>query len=164
MVPQHRNSGAGAEATDQDVSIRVANPADLAELHALDTAVFGELAYPFFVLRQSMDVQYGCWLVAEHRSRMLGYSYGVPTMDRRTGWLLGLGVRPEFRRRGFGLRLTAESLAALRTFGVRTARLTVHPGNAVALGLYRRLHFTVEQRVRDYLGPGEDRLLMARTV
>jgi ribosomal protein S18 acetylase RimI-like enzyme len=142
------------------VPIRAAETADLGELSALDRSVFGELAYPYFVLRQLFDVHREFWLVAPAAGELVGYSLGVPSADRSTGWLLGLGVRVEHRRRGYGRALTAASLRRLRAAGVHDVRLTVEPDNQPAVALYLELGFTDHDYRRDYLGRGEDRLIM----
>jgi [ribosomal protein S18]-alanine N-acetyltransferase len=145
---------------DQDVLIRAASEADLGALGELDAEVFGDLAYPPFVLRQWFDLYRGWWLVAEHVNGLRGYSLGVPVFDRSRGWLLGLGVRPEFQGRGYGRSLTVSSMRMLAGVGVRDVHLTVEPGNRPAITLYHDLGFEVDRLVKDYLGPGHDRLLM----
>jgi ribosomal protein S18 acetylase RimI-like enzyme len=145
-----------------DIHIRLAGPGDLAKLRFLDADIFGELAYPPFVLRQLFDAHRDCWFVADHPNGLLGYSLGVPTLDRKGGWLLGVGVRSSSRREGYGRALTQSSLRLLHSVGARKASLTVNPNNTVALALYRDLDFAVTALARDYLGPGQDRLIMAR--
>lgn len=54
-----------------------------------------------------------------------------------------------------------EVLRQLRRERVHEVRLTVEPTNAAAIMLYRSLGSAAEGGVRrDYLGPGEDRLIM----
>ncbi|MEV4317138.1 N-acetyltransferase [Actinocrispum sp. NPDC049592] len=149
-----------SQSVDQDVRIRAARTDDLNALVELDTAVFGRLAYQYFVLRQLFDLHREWWLVAEHPEGLRGYSLGVPTFDRRHGWLLGLGVRREFQRRGYGRSLTVRSMRLLADAGVREVSLTVEPANHRAIGLYSELGFERERLARDYLGPGEHRLIM----
>lgn len=149
---------------DQDICVRPAHQDDLDRLWAVDVEVFEQLAYPYFVLRQMFDVHRDCWLVAVHPSGLVGYSLGVPTPDRQLAWMLGLAVTPRFRNRGYGRRLTLESLDLLRSMGVPEICLTVEPSNEVALRLYRHVGFAVTGLRRDYLGVGEDRLVMARSL
>jgi ribosomal protein S18 acetylase RimI-like enzyme len=149
---------------DQDISIRPARYDDLDQLWALDVKVFEQLAYPYFVLRQFFDTVRDCWLVAQHPSGLVGYSLAAPTLDRDLAWMLGLAVAPDFRNRGYGRQLTMESLRLLASMGIPEVRLSVEPENEFALRLYRHVGFSVVERRRDYLGPGEDRLLMARSL
>lgn len=158
MMRREKGSRLGRD--DQDFHIRSAHPADLEKIGVLDAAVFGALAYPYFVLRQLFDVHHDCWLVADNSEGLLGYSLGVPTMDRKTGWLLGLGVREDHRRRGYGRSLTLSSLRLLRASGVGEVRLTVEPDNVPATALYRAIGFVARELHHDYLGAGEDRVIM----
>jgi ribosomal protein S18 acetylase RimI-like enzyme len=57
-----------------------------------------------------------------------------------------------------------ESLRFLASMGIPEVCLTVEPDNDFAIRLYRHVGFSVAERHRDYLGPGEDRLLMARSL
>jgi ribosomal protein S18 acetylase RimI-like enzyme len=144
----------------QDIDLRTACAGDLAELQSIDAEAFGTLAYPAFVLRQFFDVHHDSLLVAAHPDGLRGYSLGVPTADRRQGWLLALAVRREHRGRGYGRALTSATLALLRSYGVRTAYLTVAPENTAAVALYRSVGFTVRSEAKDYLGAGQDRMIM----
>jgi ribosomal-protein-alanine N-acetyltransferase len=148
------------DVVDQDVRIRVAQPNEFNDLLDLDAAVFEHLAYQPFALRQLLDLHREWWMVAVHLDGLCGYSLGVPTFDRARGWLLGLGVRERFRHRGYGTSLTRASMRRLADIGVRELYLTVEPDNRGAIRLYRGLGFDVEGMGKDYLGPGEDRLIM----
>lgn len=145
-----------------DVCVRPARPADLAQLHAVDEGVFGELAYPYFTLRQLFDTFPDCWLVAAHPTGLVGYSLGVPSTDHTYAWLFGLAVDPRHRNLGYGRRLTQESLTLLGAMRVETVYLTVEPTNTPAIRLYRSFGFTETGQGSDYLGPGEDRVIMTR--
>ena len=157
----------GALTTDDiamgsNADIRVANFADLDRIQALDREVFGHIAYPYFVLRQMFDVHRDCWLVVDHPCGLTGYSLGVPTPDGHSGWLLALAVVPDQRNRGYGRRLTLASLCLLRSMGVHKVFLTVDPRNETAMNLYQTIGFSVTGLHQNYLGPGEDRMVMAR--
>jgi [ribosomal protein S18]-alanine N-acetyltransferase len=149
----------GGSIDGRDVLIRRVQFSDLKELATLDGA-FGDLTYPYFVLRQFFDFNRDCWLVAEHSDRPIGYVLGVPGSDRENAWILGQAVAPEYRRCGYGRSLVQVSLANLRLSGARRAWLTVKPGNLAAIRLYTAVGFTEEGLQENYLGPGEDRILM----
>jgi [ribosomal protein S18]-alanine N-acetyltransferase len=150
--------------TDHDVTVRAARNGDLDQLRGLDARVFDLLAYPHFVFRQFFELYLDCWMVAEHPTGLVGYSLGVPTPDRQRGWLLGLGVVPDHRRLGYGRRLTNASLRYLRSAGVRHVSLSVAPGNEIAIALYRQVGFAETGLHIDYFGPGEDRIIMTRSL
>lgn len=146
----------------RDVGVRPAGPADFESLHEVDGRVFGELAYPYFTLRQLFDAFPECWLVVANSAGLVGYSFGVPSTDRTYAWLFGLAVDPNHRNLGYGTKLTRETLKMLGTMGVEIVYLTVEPANDAAARLYRRFGFRESGYRKNYFGAGEDRLVMAR--
>ena len=46
----------------------------------------------------------------------------------------------------------------------KTLELSVAPDNAAAIKLYKQAGFSVIETIQDYLGPGEDRLIMSRAL
>jgi [ribosomal protein S18]-alanine N-acetyltransferase len=144
----------------QAVGIRRVTEADLPELARLDRAVFGANAYPDFVVRQLFDVHGHHLLALDTPAGLRGYVLLATARGRDTGWILGLGVEEPWRRLGYGRQLLARCLRDLVEPGLREIRLTVEPGNAAAVQLYRSLGFLPAGGHPDYLGPGEDRLIM----
>ncbi len=65
----------------------------------------------------------------------------------------GLGVRPEARARGFGVRLTAAATQAAFDAGADWASLGMFASNDVARRVYRRLGYRVEGRFTSYRVP-----------
>ncbi|HEX6132022.1 MAG TPA: GNAT family N-acetyltransferase [Actinomycetota bacterium] len=80
---------------------------------------------------------------------------------------LGIAVAPDVRGRGVGSALMAEAIRWARAAGVHKLVLSVYPGNAAAIALYRRFGFVEEGRLsrqsRKSYGY-EDEILMARWV
>jgi [ribosomal protein S18]-alanine N-acetyltransferase len=144
------------------VCIRPAAPTDFESLHEVDGRVFGELAYPYFTLRQLFDAFQDCWLVAASPTALVGYSFGVPSTDHTYAWLFGLAVDPNHRGLGHGTRLTERSLHLLATMGVEQVHLTVEPDNDMAIRLYRRFGFSESGYRKNYFGPADHRLVMTR--
>ncbi|ADP80129.1 GNAT family N-acetyltransferase [Pseudofrankia inefficax] len=144
--------------------IRALRPSEITVVAELDQKIFGSLAYPFFVLRQLSDVHQDDLLVLEEHGVLRGYSFGVTGSVAGLGWILGLGVEPAARGRGYGERLMRASFERLATHRVDRVRLTVDGENEAAVGLYRKLGFTLLREVENYLGPGESRLLLEASV
>ena len=59
-----------------------------------------------------------------------------------------------------GYVLALASLRLLKSVGVRRAHLTVDPVNTAAISLYEQVGFGLRVLKKDYLGPGEDRIIM----
>ncbi|WP_280689684.1 GNAT family N-acetyltransferase [Kitasatospora sp. GAS204B] len=143
--------------------MRCATERDLDQLHSIDQVIFLDDAYQFFVLRQLFEVHGERFLVLEHERELAGYAILATTPDdRRHSWVLGLGVVPRDRGRGYGRLLMREAIERLTADEVAEVRLSVEPNNEIALNLYRSMRFETIDRRQAYFGPGHDRLIMAR--
>jgi RimJ/RimL family protein N-acetyltransferase len=79
--------------------------------------------------------------------------------------VLGMGLLPEFRRKGIGKELIQRTLAAAREFGFHRVELTVREDNANAIALYKKVGFEIEGLQRDAFlvdGVYENLIMMAR--
>lgn len=83
---------------------------------------------------------YGLLLLAIAGDVMAG-CVGLRPIDRRTGEVKRLYVRPAFRGRGLGERLIAAVIDASRQAGHKELRLDTLPNMASAQALYHRLGF-----------------------
>lgn len=78
--------------------------------------------------------------------------------------VLTLAVRPAFARRGVGRALLSAALSALSRAGVHRLVLEVAEANEAARALYGAFGFAEIGRRRSYYGPGQDALVLARTL
>ncbi|KRQ99812.1 GNAT family N-acetyltransferase [Bradyrhizobium valentinum] len=105
-------------------------------------------------------------LVALSDGEVVGWCDALPNprpINAHVG-VLGMALLPEFRRRGLGGRLIAQTLAAARAFGLHRIELTVRKNNVVAIKLYKKVGFTVEGLQRHAVlvdGAYEDVVMMA---
>lgn len=148
----------------QTAVIRPVTEADLPDIERLDRAVFGAAAYPAFVVRQLFDVHGHHMLALDTPTGLHGYVLLATSRGWDTGWILSLGVEEPWRKKGYGRRLLSQCLRDLADRDLREIRLSVEPGNDAAVQLYRSLGFAPAVTKADYLGPGEDRLIMALPV
>lgn len=142
--------------------LRAVHDHDLPRLAALDREIFGDDPYPFFVLRQLYDVHGSRFRVVEDDVGLCGYVLLATCMGADRGWILALGTVPRCRGLGYGGRLLAEALRMCAADEVPKVSLTVAPANRAAIKLYESYGFTTECQRVDYLGPGEDRIVMSR--
>ncbi|MDP2651675.1 MAG: GNAT family N-acetyltransferase [bacterium] len=70
----------------------------------------------------------------------------------------GLIVRPEFQNRGIGTAAMVKVLEELKN--VKLVDLVTHPDNERAIKLYESLGFTIGERIENYFGDGEPRIVM----
>lgn len=100
------------------------------------------------------------WVVAWHDDEIVGQSLNRINRSEneargtRRGRVNAVGVLRDWRRKGIGRALVAESLRVLRDAGMTSARLGVDAENPHgALGLYESLGFRVVARGRIYRKP-----------
>ncbi|MBA2399582.1 MAG: GNAT family N-acetyltransferase [Bradyrhizobium sp.] len=77
--------------------------------------------------------------------------------------VLGMGLLPQFRRRGIGKRLIAQALGAAQAFGLQRVELTVRENNVNAIALYKKVGFEIEGVQREAIlvdGVHENLILM----
>lgn len=77
---------------------------------------------------------------------------------------LGMGLLPEYRRRGLGRRLATNTIQAARDAGIERVELEVFATNEAAIALYRELGFVTEgikRKSRKLDGKYEDNVVMA---
>jgi putative acetyltransferase len=159
------------------VSIRPAEPADASAISALlgrIGVVEGTLQVPDAALATRLEMLQkveprDCKLVAVAGDQVIGMAglHTVNTSLRRAHVrLLGIGIAPEWQRRGVGRQLVARLLDwADGWAGVLRIELHVHEDNERAIALYRSLGFVEEGRHRAYAlkdGRYVDSLSMAR--
>jgi [ribosomal protein S18]-alanine N-acetyltransferase len=157
----YESANTGPPAVDGALSlIRGINDSDIDALYELDQTVFGRLAYPYFALRQLLDLHRRYCLVVDDDDSLVGYSLGAMASGPRIGWLLGLGVLPRARRCGHGRALVQQTVDRLRADGAESMVLTVEPENTAAIRVYEAQGFRIAGYDPVYFGPRDGRLVM----
>jgi mycothiol synthase len=112
----------------------------------------------FESLYKKTDIDTDLWVVAWDGDEIAGVVQNWIWADEnerlgvKRGWLEHISVRRQWRRRGLGRAITAESLRRLRAAGMTEAMLGVDAENPTgALGLYESLGFEVDQRASAYV-------------
>ena len=110
------------------------------------------------------------FVVAEESGKVMGYA--MCRVERRFGFglfggakrghLISIAVLPDFRRRGIASALMRDVMKALVAYGCGDLFLEVRVSNVGAVGLYRKLAFRVERRIRHYYADGEDAYVLSR--
>lgn len=86
--------------------------------------------------------------------------YAVLGRETAAALLMGLLVRPEFRRRGIGSQLLAAAGDCAVYLNYKRMRLRVRRSNAAAQALYARFSFVQDGTKTGYYADGEDAILM----
>lgn len=82
--------------------------------------------------------------------------YEMKALDH--AYISGLIVRPDMQNRGIGKEAMGKVLDELKD--VPTIDLVTHPDNTRAIQLYESLGFTRGERMENYFGDGEPRVVM----
>lgn len=148
---------------EETLLVRPARTSELAQLAAIDAAVFGGDTYPAFFFRQAHDVFGDLLQVAELRpsGELAGYALAALAAYSDVGWILSVGVRAERRGHGIAAALTRSVMEYLTLRGAAEVRLTVSPENEAALRLYGAAGFEAVEHHDEYFGAGGARVVMA---
>lgn len=122
---------------------------------------------PFF--RHFRDTSF----VLDDGGEIVGFLVGfVSQAHPEEGYIHLVGVHPGRRQRGLARWLYEAFFEEARGRGCTVVRCVTTPGNAGSISFHRSMGFGVEGGnesggvpvARDYHGPGEDRVLLARTL
>ena len=96
-------------------------------------------------IRRKGAVQADLFLEAEADGLIIGTV--MAGYDGHRGWIHLLAVHPDHRLRGLGRALMAEAESRLAGLGCPKLNLQVRGGNEEVLAFYRRLGYSVEDRI-----------------
>ena len=127
--------------------IRKYMPHDKESLISLWEEVFPNPAahnQPARIIEDKLKVD-GLIFVAENGGKILGACQ--VGYDGHRGWLYGVAVSPELRRRGIGTELVNTAIRELRELGCGKVNLQIRAGNTAVSDFYQTLGFEVEERL-----------------
>lgn len=149
-------------ATDNDSSqFSIANTifTDIAKIAFLEKQFYGKQAYPALFFYQALRQWPGTFLTIKIDEKTAGYSLMVPVSNSVLS-LMSLLIGKVFQGEGLGKQLLKQSIALAGSLNYERLELSVSPDNKSAIALYESFGFLGSETVTDYLGPGENRLLM----
>jgi predicted GNAT superfamily acetyltransferase len=108
----------------------------------------------------------GTSFVAERDDGQLaGFLVGfVSQTDSREAYIHFVGVDPDERGSGLGRQLYERFFEAARDQGCAVVRCVTSPANEGSLAFHAALGFETDRVAEDYDGPGEDRVLLVRSL
>nr|WP_209707110.1 ribosomal protein S18-alanine N-acetyltransferase [Leucobacter exalbidus] len=122
------------------MQLRDARPGDLAEIWAIEAAVFGNEAWSLALMEEELAAKHRTYLVlADASDAVQGYA-GLLAVGSE-GDIQTIAVAPGHRGTGQGRRLIEALLERARAKGVREIFLEVRADNPVARALYTSLSF-----------------------
>jgi ribosomal-protein-alanine N-acetyltransferase len=142
-------------------NIQKVNWRNLFALYNLEKLCFKDDAWPLIELIGLLTfpgvVRYQAVVAGE----MVGFVAGDARRSENTGWILTLGVHPQWRRKGI-----AKDLMEIceKEMGMSRVKLTVRRGNQSALNLYLKLGYKQVDIWSHYYHSGEDGLVLEKTL
>jgi ribosomal protein S18 acetylase RimI-like enzyme len=130
------------------LSIRPYEPRDEAEVVTLWREAFPDdppRNEPSGVIRRKLGVQPQLFLVGRFEGRVVAAVIGG--FDGFRGWIHHLAVAVAHRKRGFGRAMVAEVETRLAALGCPKVNLQVRATNDQVVEFYRRLGYTIEDRI-----------------
>jgi ribosomal protein S18 acetylase RimI-like enzyme len=103
--------------------------------------------------------------VAERDGELAGFLVGFLSQTKpEEAYVHFAGVDPEERGSGLGRELYERFFAAARTHGRRTVSCVTSPANEGSLAFHAAIGFEPSLPRPDYDGPGEDRVVLTRSL
>jgi len=142
------------------VVIRKALLSDFDKIVEVESSSF-KRPYPPTLLLSLLHLHSDMFYVALVDGEVVGYVVGARRRDG-SGHVISIAVKPEWRRRGIGVKLMEALLDAFKERGLKRALLEVAVSNEEAVAFYKRLGFKVTTLLKGYYPWGEDAYLMVK--
>jgi ribosomal-protein-alanine acetyltransferase len=141
--------------------IRPASWRDLFAVQEIERACFKEDAWPLIELMAALTFPNTIRLKAESGEHIAGFIAGDIRRDDQIGWILTVGVLPDFRRRGLAETLMRD---CERLMKMPQVKLSVRKSNQAAIYLYEKLGYSRVDEWKQYYHDGEDGIVMAKRI
>ena len=154
---------AQADKSDAPVTVQAATSEDIARIAFFEKQLYDNDAYSSLFFYQALRQWPRGFLTIKSDEKVAGYSLIVP-LDGSRATLMSLLIGKSFQGQGLGRILLEQAIKSAAESSWKTLELSVAPDNAAAIKLYKQTGFSVIETIQDYLGPGEDRLIMSRAL
>ena len=132
---------------------------DLLALSALEKVCFGHDAWPLIELMGVLAFPGVVRLRAVGDGKLVGFIAGDSRRKDNTGWILTLGVLPDWRRKGIAKALLGKCEEQLH---MPQMKLSVRRSNAPAIQLYENLGYKQVDIWSKYYQGGEDGIVLEK--
>lgn len=109
-------------------------------------------------------IRYGKVFVLEENDEIISIAEYMQVLGEKKVFLYGLSTRKKYRHRGWAKKLMIESEEQLKRLGYEEISLTVDPNNYIAIDMYKKLGFIVEEFQENEYGKGVHRYLMKKVI
>ena len=128
------------------IIIRKMQQEDVDGVMAIENVVC-EFPWTASIFSDCIKVGYGCWVV-EDETTIAGY--GLVSISGEEGHILNVCIKPEYQRKGLGLRLMKHLVQQCRYSKAASVYLEVRLSNLGAQDLYKKLGFLQISERKDY--------------
>ncbi|MCL4506531.1 MAG: GNAT family N-acetyltransferase [Chloroflexi bacterium] len=142
-------------------TIRDASVFDIAGIWRLERICFPKDAYDIFTLFNLALAPNVMRLKAVVDDHLAGFLAGEVARYDRAGWIVTVGVSPQYQGRGIGRNLLSSAEQAMRG-KASSMKLTVRRSNTRAIALYEHAGYRWISTLRAYYHDGEDGLIMEK--
>ena len=139
--------------------IKPASWRDLFAVQEIERACFKEDAWPLIELMAALSFPNIIRLKAVIKEKTAGFIAGDIRRSEGTGWILTVGVLPDYRRQGLAEELLAVCEQAMKMSQIK---LSVRRSNQAAITLYQKLGYAQVDVWSKYYHDGEDGIVMEK--
>jgi len=145
----------------ESIEIKTASWRDLFAVQEIERTCFKEDAWPLMELMAALTLPQMVRLKAGNERLIAGFIAGEMRRSEQTGWILTLGVLPQYRRQGLAAALLLE---CERRMNMPAVKLSVRRSNQPAIHLYQKLGYAQVDVWKNYYHNGEDGIVMAKKI
>jgi len=110
-------------------------------------------------------IDYNGRIVAYHMGRIeYGFSLKMRPQFIKKGHVISIAVLEEHRKKGLGTALMETALDQFRKNGCEISFLEVRVSNETAINIYKKMGYSIAERIRGYYNDGEDAYVMEKKI
>lgn len=139
--------------------LRKATPDDALAMYHIEETSFS-IPWSLQSIEEELHSDNRLYLLAEIDGQVIGYAGAWLVLDE--GQITNIAISPDYRRQGYGAKMTRKLVKLLTEAGMKEIFLEVRVSNIAAQAMYRRLGFTVKGLRKGYYEkPKEDAMIMS---
>jgi N-alpha-acetyltransferase 10/11 len=132
---------------------------DLFAVQEIERSCFQEDAWPLIELMAALTFPNIVRFKAVNKEKMAGFIAGDIRRNEQIGWIMTVGVLPQYRRQGVAEELMAKCEQVMQ---MPLVKLSVRRSNDAAIQLYQKLGYTQVEVWNKYYHDGEDGIVMEK--